>query len=406
MDGFGFFNEARPEPIGSDRLTQPSQITCLLTIHGIGFQQARSGERQGYADQLHWNLGKYLDASLLGGDPDQRVPCPIYIVGSTTNRTGLDRLNSDHELARGARIAHVAVVYSNLEQPGFDVGAFLGGSLQALGHLFRYIGPWGVIRVGLPDLLAMIRHHGRTPSSTGSRLSLRVRRDKLTIGVTGRLIPLRASGTKDPASGLLVVLKQLADDVFAYVRRRTMRDEVCDFVRSALLRLAQRPDVGAVVINSHSQGTVVAFDALRGLDAQAARKVRWFVTAGSPLRKYTDLFGWTDEVGQAQAPWTNFWDPRDPVADPLVPPGKWRPGADSATCVGQRSLFRCGAAQLIMVDWKVDNLANSATGGLQAHNYWDNEPEFVRPLADILRDLSVAPTTTRVLVGHPGGAVR
>jgi hypothetical protein len=24
---------------------------------------------------------------------------------------------------------------------------------------------------------------------------------------------------------------------------------------------------------------------------------------------------------------------------------------------------------------------------LQAHNYWDNEPEFVQPLAEILKDL-------------------
>jgi esterase/lipase superfamily enzyme len=38
-------------------------------------------------------------------------------------------------------------------------------------------------------------------------------------------------------------------------------------VAEVLHRLTDRPDVERVVVNSHSQGTVVAFDALRGYPA-------------------------------------------------------------------------------------------------------------------------------------------
>jgi hypothetical protein len=36
-------------------------------------------------------------------------------------------------------------------------------------------------------------------------------------------------------------------------------------------------------------------------------------------------------------------------------------------------------------DQPVDNLRNSVDGGLKAHNYWDNQSEFVQPLAEHLR---------------------
>ncbi|MBV9231350.1 MAG: hypothetical protein JOZ18_18710, partial [Chloroflexi bacterium] len=39
-------------------------------------------------------------------------------------------------------------------------------------------------------------------------------------------------------------------------------------------------------------------------------------------------------------------------------------------------------------DRTVDNLTNSRGDGLQAHNYWDNDKEFVQPLADLLKQTS------------------
>ena len=35
---------------------------CVLTVHGIGFQQPPTGSREGYADGLHENLSEGLQA--------------------------------------------------------------------------------------------------------------------------------------------------------------------------------------------------------------------------------------------------------------------------------------------------------------------------------------------------------
>jgi len=42
-------------------------------------------------------------------------------------------------------------------------------------------------------------------------------------------------------------------------------------------------------------------------------------------------------------------------------------------------------------DREVDNVVKSAGGGLQAHNYWDNEEQFVTQLADIVRAIAGTP---------------
>src|SRR5215210_3549032 len=48
-------------------------LTCLVTIHGIGFQQQPLPDgTPGYADSLHERLSKYLDESILGDDPGRK----------------------------------------------------------------------------------------------------------------------------------------------------------------------------------------------------------------------------------------------------------------------------------------------------------------------------------------------
>jgi hypothetical protein len=42
-----------------------SPVICLVTIHGIGFQQPPLGNIHGYADRLHQHLSKHLDETLL-----------------------------------------------------------------------------------------------------------------------------------------------------------------------------------------------------------------------------------------------------------------------------------------------------------------------------------------------------
>ncbi|PZR98543.1 MAG: hypothetical protein DLM70_17125 [Chloroflexi bacterium] len=92
----------------------------------------------------------------------------------------------------------------------------------------------------------------------------------------------------------------------------------------------------------------------------------------------------------SQAPWTNFWDETDPVADPLGPSKGWRRGDPLPELSNELPLFTVtdpdtGVQEGVAVaDVQTSNAAHGAGGGLAAHNYWDNQEEFVQPLASIL----------------------
>jgi hypothetical protein len=60
----------------------------------------------------------------------------------------------------------------------------------------------------------------------------------------------------------LRTLHALGADVAAYVARNDLRERVRGFVELALLKLLDRPDIGALVINAHSQGTIICWDVL------------------------------------------------------------------------------------------------------------------------------------------------
>ena len=165
----------------------------------------------------------------------------------------------------------------------------------------------------------------------------------------------------------------------------------------ALMRIADRDDVENIVLNTHSNGTVVAFDVLRNLPLKFTTKIKAFVTAGSPLRKYADLFHWGHEIQSLYPfePWYNFWDRCDPVADPLNPPKSWEIG--DKIVASDETLFECinlGDEEIFWIkvnDIPVDNVKNSRGGGLQAHNYWDNEEDFVKQLAEWLSAIAGNP---------------
>src|SRR5438552_443688 len=142
----------------SRRLTYPRAmaLTCLVTIHGIGFQQPPREGVAGYADGLHEHLRDGLGASL--GDDPNRDRGPVYVQSTWPP-----------------------------EDP--------------------------------------------PPGPTG----------------------------------LLGMLRQIEDDVAAYVARNELRERLRAFVREALTRLLLREDVARVVVNGHSNGTVVAFDVLSQL---------------------------------------------------------------------------------------------------------------------------------------------
>ena len=80
-----------------------------------------------------------------------------------------------------------------------------------------------------------------------------------------------------------------------------------------------------------------------------------------------------------------------PVADPLAPPETWRPGTDASVARDAPGMYQAldpdhgRLRSLEIEDQPVDNLTHSQGGGLQAHNYWDNEVQVVPAMVDILK---------------------
>jgi hypothetical protein len=367
-----------------------------VTVHGIGFQQPPEDGLPGYADDLHAHLSEQLGASVLGDDPLRGRSRAgengaIYVQSSWPPETdaaepGLARLGrwstdprevdgSTAPLSDGAHpVAHVALVYSHLEGRGAAILPTLQTALAATAAAGRYTSLAGIARSLVLDIPPMLTNSKHDAAAAGA--SLHVRTDR---------------SSRNP-SGLLATLRQLENDVAVYVSHNDLRERVRGFVREALLRLCYRTDIGGIVVNSHSNGTVVAFDVLRELPPSAIGKIRALVTAGSPLRKYTRLLDWGDDVGRVHdiPIWRNFWDRHDPVADPLEPGSGWRPGArPHHTSPGLYRWVNPDSGESVpagVIDVELDNLRHSAGGGLQAHNYWDNRRAFTPELARLLRD--------------------
>jgi len=389
-------------------------VTCLVSVHGIGFQTPPNDASgvPGYADALHAHLRDVLGGAVLGDDPNRLaagVRGPVYVhsnwpPGTGGTELGLARLGKwtmdrpgrctvDQPLVdAGQPLAHVALIYAHLEEKTQALGPLLEISTMAAVSLSNYSSVVGLLRTAMSDVGTLLPSWGTHAEPTPS---LQVRPDDIRQTTEAPKagmfqLPVGQDGTP---TGLLATLRQLENDVAAYVTRNSLRQRVRSFVQESLLRLAYRPDVDAIVVNSHSQGTVVSFDVLRDFPPVARYKIKAFVTAGSPLRKYTDLFQWGREVGclYGMGQWSNFWDTRDPVADSLNAPDDWQPGQPADRTPDQQGLFQAvdpDSGNLLpywIDETLVDNLANSSGGGLQAHNYWDNRQQFVVPFAQLLR---------------------
>jgi hypothetical protein len=380
---------------------------CLVTVHGIGFQQPPRDGKPGYADALHEHLHA-PDAlgDRLGDDPNRAGPVYVESEADGSRNGGLARLNPTLKLAPEGKIAHVALVYTPSEplQPRLgSVADVLARAVLAHDH---YISALGALRLALSDAWAALHESKQlTEEST-----LRPRTD-LTLAPHHHRLQQMLHGhraTFVPEPGPLGIFRALEDDMATYVARNDLRERVRGFVQEALLKVSVHPAVSGVVLNTHSQGTVIGWDVLcrlpffawRDEHKERASFLRAFVTAGSPIRKYVDLFAWGEQVGQlaalldgapGQLPWHNFWDPHDPVADPLNPATAWRPGGslDDRPPEDKGLLVATNPANgderhVDVRDTQIDNIKHSSGGGLQAHDYWNNRTEFVDALARIL----------------------
>jgi hypothetical protein len=384
----------------------------LVTIHGIGFQQPPHEGLPGYADELHAHLHEKL-GSRLGDDPQRTAKDesgPVYVssqVGGSRSK-GLARLAPGEALAPAGKIAHVALVYSPSEPLKPRLGSVADTLIRATLAHERYVSALGGVRLALEDGWAAL--HEKNGNGDGATRSTLVPRADLEAPNHHRLLGKLLHGNAAPAAaptepGLLGTFRALEDDMATYVARNDLRERVRGFVQESLTLLAAREDVSALIVNTHSQGTMIGWDVLCRMPsatwlraADPAQSVLGgFVTAGSPIRKYVDLFAWGAQVGQmrpaleAGLEWSNFWDPHDPVADPLDPACAWRPrepaGEDPRRDIGllRQTDPDSGAERHVAIrDVQVDNVQHSSGGGLQAHDYWNNVGQFVAPLATIL----------------------
>jgi hypothetical protein len=168
----------------------------------------------------------------------------------------------------------------------------------------------------------------------------------------------------DAVRGRLPGGTELLVDVGNYVGRNGVRTGVQSVVHAALAQAQHDAPDAPIVLASHSQGTIIAYDVLRQAGSSYPQLRAW-ITQGSPLGKYLNLFQWgAERLGiPTDLRWVNLWDSGDLVGKALGALVTWdhpRP-----------------------VDIQVDNAHNAQ----DAHDHWHN-PECVEHIcAEVRRAL-------------------
>ena len=131
-----------------------------------------------------------------------------------------------------------------------------------------------------------------------------------TGAIRSKFLPL-PSFLRKPISRFF--MEQTVADTSAYFFTPGVRKRVRDRLMAEIARVGSRP----VTIVAHSHGTIVAYEALAALQANAI-ELDALVTLGSPLgvREVQDFLDPNDplEVPGVVRRWHNFADPLDPVA--------------------------------------------------------------------------------------------
>ena len=176
-----------------------------------------------------------------------------------------------------------------------------------------------------------------------------------------------AFGLPDPRTIILnlrsgaVSAADQANDVAGYVSQNGLRTQILHRLSAKLYEMHDRFPNAALILGSHSQGTMVAYDVLRQVGSRLPRLRTW-ITMGSPLAWYVNCARWGQE--QLDVPsaltWLNFYDDQDLVGKALAPLVNWpAPQPD---------------------DIDVDN----AGQGLHPHDHWHN-PVVVQRYAQLIR---------------------
>ena len=176
-----------------------------------------------------------------------------------------------------------------------------------------------------------------------------------------------AFGLPDPRTIIINLRDQTvtaadeANDVANYVSNNGVRAQILNRLGEKLYELHDAYPQAALILASHSQGTMVSYDVLRLVGSRLPRLRTW-VTMGCPLAWYTNSGQWGREVLDVPPgiTWLNFYDDQDMVGKALGPLVTWAAPRPQ--------------------DVMVDNVAQ----GLHAHDHWHN-PTVVQRYADLIR---------------------
>jgi hypothetical protein len=152
-----------------------------------------------------------------------------------------------------------------------------------------------------------------------------------------------------------------ANDVANYVSNNGVRIQMQHRLTEKLVEVGAEYPNATVVLGSHSQGTIVAYDLLRLSGSELAKLTTW-VTMGSPLAYYLHFLRWGKEALSIQPTltWLNYFDDQDKVGQALAGLTGWAAPAPQ--------------------DADVDNTGN----GVDPHDHWHN-PAVVDRYFQIVR---------------------
>jgi len=157
---------------------------------------------------------------------------------------------------------------------------------------------------------------------------------------------------------LVGLLDQLIVDVGNYVTDNAVRTAIQNVLHARLSEATERFPGAAIILASHSQGTMVSYDVLQQA-AGSYPSLRIWITMGCPAEKYFTLFRWGDQrigIPAGRPRWVNLWDSQDIVGralSTLIPWGN-------------------------IVDTEVNN--HDAPECADAHDHWNN-PQVVAAIA-------------------------
>ena len=176
--------------------------------------------------------------------------------------------------------------------------------------------------------------------------------DSIIRGVSSRIFGLRDGA---------LTLADHVNDVANYVSNNAVRLAVQRRLSDRLFAVHGAYPNAPIILGSHSQGTIIAFDVLRLCGDQLPQLTTW-VTMGSPLQWYLTFGRWgSGQLGiQPTLTWVNYYDRADTV----------------------------GKALAGLVPWQApqpqDTNVNNTGADLDAHDHWHN-PRVVDGYFELIR---------------------